>query len=222
MAWLSEFPGMGAAEDRATKAMLFPVGAASPLWLAFGAAASAGVAWWLLTRMTRPANLEALLPRPPVRSVKPIAIVAEPADAAELATAPAEVLEAVVEAAAESAVATVETVNAAVAEMAKTSISTAEAVAEAADDGAAEVAAIVEAAAEPVVEPAPAAPDDLTLIVGIGPKLAASLAERGVTTFAQLAAWTAKDLAEADAALSLKGRAVRDAWVAQAKRFAAA
>ena len=90
----------------------------------------------------------------------------------------------------------------------------------------------VEAVIEAVAEPAPeviaetipevaAIPDDLTRIVGIGPKLAASLAERGVTTFAQLAAWTDADLAEADAALSLKGRAVRDAWVAQARRFVA-
>ena len=51
---------MGAAENRAAKAMMFPVGAASPLWFAFSAVASAGVAWWLLTRVTRPANLEAM------------------------------------------------------------------------------------------------------------------------------------------------------------------
>ncbi len=64
-------------------------------------------------------------------------------------------------------------------------------------------------------------PDDLTRLVGIGPKLAAALAERGVTRFAHLAHWTEADLAEVDKALDLKGRAVRDAWVAQAKRFAA-
>ena len=40
MAWLSELPGMGAAEERTAKALNFPVGAASPLWLAFGAAGS--------------------------------------------------------------------------------------------------------------------------------------------------------------------------------------
>ena len=57
-------------------------------------------------------------------------------------------------------------------------------------------------------------------MTGIGPKLSAALAERGVTRFAQIAAWTADDLAELDAALSLKGRAVREAWVAQAKRLA--
>ena len=63
-------------------------------------------------------------------------------------------------------------------------------------------------------------PEDLTRLMGIGPKLAAALAERGVTRYAQIAAWTADDLAKFDKALDLKGRAVRDAWVAQAKRFA--
>ena len=74
---------------------------------------------------------------------------------------------------------------------------------------------VVEHAAETVVPP-----DDLTLLVGIGPKLSVALAERGVTRFAQIAAWTEADLAEIDKALDLKGRAVRDAWVAQAKRLA--
>jgi len=77
---------------------------------------------------------------------------------------------------------------------------------------------LVEAIA-PIVEDAI---DDLTVMTGIGPKLEAALAERGVTRFSQIAAWTAEDLAEVDAKLSLKGRAVREAWVAQAKRLAAA
>jgi predicted flap endonuclease-1-like 5' DNA nuclease len=80
----------------------------------------------------------------------------------------------------------------------------------------AEIEAVVEA------PPEPPAPDDLMRMTGIGPKLTVALAERGVTRFAQIAAWTAKDLAEVDAALSLKGRAVREAWVAQAKRLAGA
>lgn len=89
-------------------------------------------------------------------------------------------------------------------------------------------AAEPEPAAEtaPEAEPAPAeqvmiAPDDLTRLVGIGPKLAMGLAERGVVSFSQIAAWTEDDLADIDKALDLKGRAVRDAWVAQAKRFSA-
>ncbi len=85
----------------------------------------------------------------------------------------------------------------------------------------ASVAAVEDAASVAVHAAAVAAdtPDDLTRLVGIGPKLAAALAERGVTRFAQLAAWSEADLAEVDRALDLKGRAVRDAWVAQAKRF---
>ena len=76
---------------------------------------------------------------------------------------------------------------------------------------------VVEAAQEATIEVS----EDLTRLVGIGPKLAAALAERGVTRYAQIAAWTHDDLADIDRALDLKGRAVRDAWVAQAKRFAA-
>jgi predicted flap endonuclease-1-like 5' DNA nuclease len=90
-------------------------------------------------------------------------------------------------------------------------------------------AAPVELAPETVLEAEPApveivppAPDDLTRMNGIGPKLTEALAARGVTRFAQIAAWTADDLADVDKALSLKGRAVREAWVAQAKRFAQA
>ena len=63
--------------------------------------------------------------------------------------------------------------------------------------------------------------DDLTQLVGVGPKLAAALAERGVTRFAQLAAWTTDDLAAIDLALNLRGRAHRDNWIAQAKTLAA-
>jgi predicted flap endonuclease-1-like 5' DNA nuclease len=64
--------------------------------------------------------------------------------------------------------------------------------------------------------------DDLTRMTGIGPKLSIALADLGVTRFEQIAAWTAGDLAAMDTSLSLKGRAVREAWVAQAKRLAAA
>ena len=86
------------------------------------------------------------------------------------------------------------------------------------------VASEVEVAVEAAVEAMPATaemPDDLTRLSGIGPKLSAALAERGVSRFAQIAAWTGEDLARFDAELSLKGRAVREAWVAQAKRLAA-
>ncbi len=80
-----------------------------------------------------------------------------------------------------------------------------------------ESAVVVETVAEELKPEA----QDLTLLVGIGPKLAAALAERGVTRFSHIAAWTEAELVELDKALDLKGRAVRDAWVAQAKRLAA-
>jgi len=79
-----------------------------------------------------------------------------------------------------------------------------------------------EAAAAKVITAAEEIADDLTRMTGIGPKLSIALADLGVTRFAQIAAWKADDLAKMDATLSLKGRAVREAWVAQAKRLAAA
>jgi predicted flap endonuclease-1-like 5' DNA nuclease len=94
-------------------------------------------------------------------------------------------------------------------------------IAETVSDTAASVAEDAGSVVEHAAVVAAEVPDDLTRLVGIGPKLAAALAERGVTRFAQLAHWTDADLAEVDKALDLKGRAVRDAWVAQAKRFAA-
>ena len=39
-----------------------PIGAVSPLWFMFTGAASAGVAYWWMTRWMRPMNLEAMLP----------------------------------------------------------------------------------------------------------------------------------------------------------------
>jgi predicted flap endonuclease-1-like 5' DNA nuclease len=171
MALLSEFPGSAVIGERAEQAFRMPMGAASPLWAMFGAAAGVGLAYWWMTGWTRLVNVEAFAgfaaqaPAEPAAAA-PVEIAAE--------SVPAEVVEAV----------------------------------------AVEPAAMVEAVIE-------AEPDDLTRMTGVGPKLAAALAARGVTRFAQIAAWTADDLAEVDVALALKGRAVREAWVDQAKRFAA-
>ncbi|MCC7021874.1 MAG: NADH-quinone oxidoreductase subunit NuoE [Thermomicrobiales bacterium] len=61
-------------------------------------------------------------------------------------------------------------------------------------------------------------PDDLTRIVGIGPKLAQMLNGMGVYHFDQIANWTDSNLAWVDANLSaFKGRAIRDRWVQQAR-----
>ncbi|WP_338467931.1 hypothetical protein RXV95_05065 [Novosphingobium sp. ZN18A2] len=88
-------------------------------------------------------------------------------------------------------------------------------------------AAAKQAEAAPAPAPAPAPPpapesaDDLSRIKGVGPKLKARLAELGVTSFAQIAAWTDEDMAKIDAQLgSFAGRPARDAWVDQAKLLA--
>ncbi|MEM7702211.1 MAG: hypothetical protein AAF251_09780 [Pseudomonadota bacterium] len=72
--------------------------------------------------------------------------------------------------------------------------------------------------ATPAPAPAPAAKDDLRQIKGVGPKLVTMLADEGVTTFAQVAAWTDSDVAKIDAKLGrFSGRITRDQWVEQAK-----
>lgn len=196
MTWTEAFPTVfpsvfpaAEAEARAERALRWPVGAASPLWLMFGAAASFGVSWWWLTRWTRAVNVEAL---------------------ADLAAGQ---LKQSIEAAADAELRIEEAVQAAELAVAAPAIDVEPAAPTA--ESAAEVERVAEALSPP-------AADDLTRMTGIGPKLTAALAERGVTRFEQIAAWTADDLAEVDAALNLKGRAVREAWVAQARRLAQA
>ena len=66
------------------------------------------------------------------------------------------------------------------------------------------------------------APDDLTLIKGLGPKLGALLGEFGITTFAQIAAWEPADIERIDAKLGrFSGRITRDQWVEQARLLSA-
>lgn len=75
------------------------------------------------------------------------------------------------------------------------------------------------AIAPPPVEPAPA--DDLTLINGIGPKLAQALNGLGVFRFQDIADLSPADVERIDAALKFKGRIGRERWIEQAKRLAA-
>ncbi|MBO6896268.1 MAG: NADH-quinone oxidoreductase subunit E [Shimia sp.] len=63
--------------------------------------------------------------------------------------------------------------------------------------------------------------DDLKQLKGVGPALEKKLHDNGVTTFAQIAAWNAEDIADMDDKLSFKGRIERDGWVEQAKLLAA-
>lgn len=60
------------------------------------------------------------------------------------------------------------------------------------------------------------APDDLTAIKGIGPKLSAQLNELGVFHYRQIAAWTPADGEWIDEYLAFKGRVARENWVEQA------
>ncbi len=61
-------------------------------------------------------------------------------------------------------------------------------------------------------------PDDLKLIVGIGPVLERMLHQLGITTYRQIARWTDRDIDEFDARLpEFPGRIRRDAWVTQAR-----
>lgn len=70
--------------------------------------------------------------------------------------------------------------------------------------------------------PVPTAINDIARIKGIGPKLVTLLSELGVTTFAQIAAWSDADIERIDAQLGrFKGRIIRDQWIEQAKLLAA-
>jgi len=62
--------------------------------------------------------------------------------------------------------------------------------------------------------------DDLKQLSGVGPALEKKLHENGVTTFAQIAAWTEADVADMDEKLSFKGRIEREGWIEQAKKIA--
>ncbi|WP_306004728.1 50S ribosomal protein L21 [Aquicoccus porphyridii] len=62
--------------------------------------------------------------------------------------------------------------------------------------------------------------DDLKVLSGVGPALEKKLHEAGVTSFAQIAAWTEADIAAMDEKLNFKGRIEREGWVEQAKKLA--
>ena len=61
--------------------------------------------------------------------------------------------------------------------------------------------------------------DDLKQLSGVGPALEKKLNAAGLTSFSQIAAWTAKDVAVMDDSLSLKGKIEKEGWVKQAKKL---
>jgi predicted flap endonuclease-1-like 5' DNA nuclease len=72
---------------------------------------------------------------------------------------------------------------------------------------------------EPVAPEAPAQPViEITQLKGLGPKLAATLAELGYTRVDQIAALTPGEAEHLDARLgAFKGRMARDRWIEQAR-----
>ena len=87
--------------------------------------------------------------------------------------------------------------------------------------GSGSVATVVEAKPVKKSSAKPAAGgDDLKRLSGVGPALEKKLLEAGVTTFAQVAAWTEADVAAMDEKLSFKGRIEREGWIEQAKELA--
>jgi large subunit ribosomal protein L21 len=73
----------------------------------------------------------------------------------------------------------------------------------------------------PLAAPIAGKVDDISLIGGVGPKMVKILTENGVTTFAQIAAWTSADIEKFDELCKPKGRIVREEWVEQAKELLA-
>ncbi len=72
--------------------------------------------------------------------------------------------------------------------------------------------------APPPLLDSPTTPDDLKMIVGVGPVLERMLYQLGIATYRQIARWTERDIDEIDARLpEFPGRIRRDAWVTQAR-----
>jgi F-type H+-transporting ATPase subunit gamma len=86
----------------------------------------------------------------------------------------------------------------------------------AADDGSLDVrpGAALAVTAVGVLEP-----DDIEEIVGIGPVIARALGERGITTFAQIAAWTPSEAERIGSELDFPGRIERERWIEQAREL---
>lgn len=68
---------------------------------------------------------------------------------------------------------------------------------------------------------AAASGDDISLIGGIGPKIHKALTDMGITTFAQIAAWTPADVERIEGEVKQKGRVAREDWIEQAKELMA-
>ena len=76
----------------------------------------------------------------------------------------------------------------------------------------------IERNAPPPLLDAPGTPDDLKLIVGIGPVIERMLYQMGIASYRQIARWSERDIDDVDARLrEFPGRIRRDGWVTQAR-----
>lgn len=66
------------------------------------------------------------------------------------------------------------------------------------------------------------APDDLTIVNGIGPQLNTLLGSLGITRFDQIANWGPEEIERIDSHLGVfRGRIIRDDWIQQARLLVA-
>jgi len=76
----------------------------------------------------------------------------------------------------------------------------------------------IERNAPPPLLDAPGTPDDLKLIVGVGPVIERMLYQMGIGSYRQIARWSERDIDDVDARLrEFPGRVRRDGWVTQAR-----
>ena len=81
----------------------------------------------------------------------------------------------------------------------------------------------IERNAPPPLLDAPGTPDDLKLVVGIGPAIERLLHQMGIGTYRQIARLTERDIDMIEAKLAeFPGRVRRDVWVTQARALHAA
>jgi predicted flap endonuclease-1-like 5' DNA nuclease len=208
MVWFTEFDEKSIS-DGAEKAFQTPIGAMSPLWFAYASAAGAGLTMWWMSQMMKPLNLEAM-PKSFFPDFEGFPDMTKGFGELNFPNPMVEMLAAIQPepvSAPQTPDADAAPVRAAI-----------EPVTEAADAAVEMMTKSAEAAAETVQ----AAADDLTQLVGIGPTLAGKLGDLGVTTFADIAAWTDEDIARFDKELKLMGRVGRDNWIDQARQLAEA
>lgn len=169
--------------------------------------------------VTAPSAAESL-PEAPETVDKAVETVSRTADVAVEAVS--ESVEASVNTVEDAAVETAEAVETAAQEAPEVVETVAAPVEETVEEVAEDALELAETAVEPMKLDAPnGEADDLTVLNGVGPKLAEALNEAGIYHFSQIAAWTEANVAWADEHLpGVRGRASRNGWVGQAADLA--